>query len=440
MSFKALENSPSAVSVSKAQDLEREQPIVEESETSSIDAYYDSKWSWFVAVSGAMNYLVIFGSFNAFGLFQEYYLNTMFVNESATAISWISTVSTLATLSIGIFGGPIVAKVGIRWATISAAIISTVGLLLASVSTKVWHLLLTQGLIFGASGSIIINISLVMPSLWFRKHKNIAIAITSSGSGFGALVIGPIIQTTLEKYGIHWSFRILALVNIIGTGFSIVAFVPRPDFKPIRRVIDFHLLSRPLTIFLCIGGFFAEWAYVIPPFYFPASVRAIGKSRSISSQTILVFSAFSGVSRLSSGHLANRFGPTKVLMIAMMVAGIACLALWLPTKDFVLYYIFFAICGFFSPLFFPLCPVIVARSYADKELQMANGVIYFFYGLSTLIGIPITGVLLDKVGHRTSYTPVIILAGILFLLSGVVLIFQYIYCKKRMPSLKDHRI
>ncbi|PVV01129.1 hypothetical protein BB560_004463 [Smittium megazygosporum] len=439
MSSKSFEDSSTVESISNARVLEKEQDE-EISENSSVETYYDSKWSWFVAVSGAMNYLVIFGSFNAFGLFQEYYLNTMFVNESATTISWISTLSTLSTLSVGIFGGPIVAKIGIRWAIILASITSTLGLILASVSTKVWHLLLTQGIIFGAAGSILINVSLVMPSLWFRKHKNIAIAIISSGGGFGALVVGPIIEFSLKRYGIHWSFRILALVNVIGTSFSIVSFIPRPDFKPLQKVIDFHLLSRPLTIFLCIGALFAQWAYVIAPFYFPASVRAIGRSRSASSQTILIFSAASGLSRLASGYMGNRFGPTKVLIISMMGAGTACFALWLPTKKIALYYTFIAVVGLFSPLFFPLCPVIVARSYSNKELQMANGVVYFFYGISTLIGIPITGVLLDKVGNRTSYTPVIILAGILFILSGIVLVFQYFYCKKRMPSLKNHKI
>ncbi|PVU94833.1 hypothetical protein BB561_002232 [Smittium simulii] len=372
--------------------------------TSEIDtSHMDKGWAWVVVMSGTLNYLVLFGTFNAFGLFQEYFLNTLFVNESATSISWIGTMTSTYMLGSGLIAGPIMAKIGIRWATLLGCALSSAGLLCASFSTKIWHFAIFQGIVYGTGGSIIINITLVMPSLWFRKSKNTAIAIISSGSGFGTLVIGPIIQFTLKNYGIRW---------------------PIKSFKPLQNFLDFQLLKRPLTLFLCIGGFFAEWGYIIPPFYFPASVRSIGQSRATASNTILAFAATSGVSRLSSGFMATKFGATKVLIIAMISSGVLILALWLPTKSFSVYYTFFVLYGFFCPLFFPLCPVIIAKNYPDNEISMTNGIVYAFYGLSAFFGVPITGLLFDRIGNKSNYTPVIINAGLVFLISGAILMAE----------------
>ncbi|PVU94012.1 hypothetical protein BB561_002874 [Smittium simulii] len=406
----------------------------------TVDARMDHGWAWVVLLSGTLNYLVLFGTFNAFGLFQEYYLNTLFVSESATTISWIGTLTVTCILGVGLIAGPLMARVGIRYATLVGAFLSSLGLLLAAFSDKVWQLAITQGIIYGAGGSILINITLVMPSLWFSKHKNLALAIISSGSGFGGMVIGPIIENTLKKLGIRWSLLVLFFINLAITSFSVIAYRPVSSFKPLNKVLDLRLLGRPLTMFLCIGGFLAEWAYVVPSFYFPATVISIGKSRSVASNTILAFSAASGISRLASSHMARFFGPNKVLIFAMLGSGIVTLSMWLPFKNFIVYYIFFVILGFLSPLFFPLCPVIIARNYPNNEISMTIGVVYLAYGLSTLIGVPITGLLFDTIGNRESYTVLIILSGVLFLLSSLVLVFQYIYCKKYIPSLKNEKI
>ncbi|PVU94313.1 hypothetical protein BB559_003029 [Furculomyces boomerangus] len=431
--IETLENSDSL-------DSSNQIKIEENKMNQEIELRYDSNWAWFVTFAGVLNYIMMFGSFNAFGLFQEYYLNTMFVNESATAISWISTLSSACTLGIGLSGGPLMSKIGIRGATILGSFFSCLGLLLASYSTKVWQLMLTQGVIYGSGCSIVINITLTIPSLYFRKHKNLVIAIISSGSGFGPLVIAPVVKVSLQKYGVQWSFRILFFMSIVTSIFAIIAYKPLVDFKPIRKVIDFRLLKRPLTLYLSIGGLFAQWASRIAPIYFPASITAIGQSRSAASNTILMYSATSGISRLGTSYMARRFGPNKTLVIAMLGSCILNFGLWLPTKNITVYYVFIITAGFLGPLFFPLCPVIVARSYPIHEIPMTIGIIYFSYGVGTLIGMPLTGKILDHFGHRTSYAPVIILAGILFFIAGIVQLFQYFYCSRYMPELKNSKI
>ncbi|PVU93039.1 hypothetical protein BB559_003455 [Furculomyces boomerangus] len=420
--------------------LDEKKTIQADSEPIDNGEGLDSLYSWAVATCGMLNYLMVFGNFNAFGIFQEYYVNTMFTQESASAISWISTMSYTFTLSGGFFASIIISYIGIRKTTAFGWIVSCLGLLLASFSNKIWQLTLTQGFIFGFGSSILINCSIVIPSLWFDKYRNLAIAITSSGSGFGSLVVGPIVRKVIAQYGLHWSFRVLFFISFVVSGASVYFFKPRTTFTPSRNLVDLHLLKRPLTMFICAGGFFAEWGYIVLPLYFPSTIAEIGRSRVDASNAIIFFSAFSGISRLLSSVMASRIGPNMSLIYAMFGSAILIFSMWLPFKSFIVYFVFVGLYGITCPLFFPLTPVIISNNYEKKQLSQVNGLAFLFYGLSSLIGIPLMGFMVDKIGKRESYTSVKVLGGVVFIFAGIVMTAQYLYCRRYIPKLKTGKI
>ncbi|OMH78719.1 hypothetical protein AX774_g7888 [Zancudomyces culisetae] len=67
----------------------------------------DVGYAWVIFTAGALAIFTVFGSFNAFGLFQAYYLNIMFPTTSAQSISWIGTLTTTLTLGLGAIYGPL---------------------------------------------------------------------------------------------------------------------------------------------------------------------------------------------------------------------------------------------------------------------------------------------------------------------------------------------
>ncbi|PVU99909.1 hypothetical protein BB559_000290 [Furculomyces boomerangus] len=418
-------------SVSIHPSIEKSTPI----QDNSSDGL-DSTYSWIVAVTATLGYLMIFGNFNAFGIFQEYYINTMFPNVAVGTVSWIGTITFTISLAGGVFASGILSIIGIRYTALLGCLLSSLGLLLASFSNTIWQLVITQGLIYGFGSSLIINCCLLMPSLWFQKHKTLAIAMISSGSGYGGVVIGPIITKAIKQYGVHWSFRILFFMNIVIIGLVAAVFKPRTEFKPLRTVVRLSLLKKPLTLFICFGGFFCQWGYTIPSLYFPASYRAIGGTRTASSNTIIAFSIASGTSRISSAFLSRKFGANTTLIFAMFISAILIFSIWLTTKNLTVYYVFYTLYGLACPLLFPLSPVIIANNYPTEEISQVNGLLYLFYGLSTLVGTPIAGVIFDNLGSRENYKPVIVFAGILYMISCLILVAQLIYCKKYIPKFK----
>ncbi|PVU91393.1 hypothetical protein BB559_004160 [Furculomyces boomerangus] len=166
----------------------------------------DTGYAWIIMLGAFINVLFVFGSFNAFGAFQEYYLNEMFVNESATNISWIGTISYTVVLSGGLFAGPIASYIGIRYTCLLGTVVGAIGLLLASFSKTIITLTITQGFIYSLGGSLVLNCSLLAPSLWFDKRKSIAFGIILSGGGFGSLILVPIFNSTVSSLGISCRF------------------------------------------------------------------------------------------------------------------------------------------------------------------------------------------------------------------------------------------
>ncbi|PWA01170.1 hypothetical protein BB558_002742 [Smittium angustum] len=377
----------------------------------------DKGYAWVILLAGVMNYMMPFGSINAFGVFQTYYLLTMFPNEPARHISWISTMALSCSYLCGIFASSLIARFGLRGTNLIGTLVGAGGLLLASFCTKIWQLVLTQGVIFGIGSSIIVNVSVVVPSLWFEKHIGIAIGAIISGSGLGSLVITPITTQALKALGIPWTFRILSLMFLVFTGFGSIVFKPRRHFVSAKSVINLKHLKDPVALLLCFSGFFMLIGYTSILLYFPASIVALGETKQLSSNLIMVFSAFSMAGRILSGQLARRLGSIKILIVNHAVTGIVMILLWNLGKSLPAYIVAFALIGLFSVPLFTLSSVIIANHYPKKYISQVNGLVSLFMGTAAIVGIPLIGLVFDVVGKRTDFKWVKIIGAICFFIT-----------------------
>src|ERR1700712_3260221 len=76
------------------------------------------------------------------------------------------------------------------------------GLLLAPLTTQLWHLYLTIGMLVGG-GSICLGYSgqsLFLPN-WFVRKRGLAIGIAFAGVGIGSIIMLPLVQTMIEQTG-----------------------------------------------------------------------------------------------------------------------------------------------------------------------------------------------------------------------------------------------
>lgn len=125
---------------------------------------------------------------------------------------------------------PIIARVeSVKLITFVGACIMSLGLLLASYcssvrqkyyadhpsrllisSPQLWQLFLTQALLYGLGSSMYYFPIMSIAPTYFDRHRGFAMGCILSGAGIGGLVMAPVLQVLLDRYGIRTALRILA--------------------------------------------------------------------------------------------------------------------------------------------------------------------------------------------------------------------------------------
>ena len=107
---------------------------------------------------------------------------------------------------------PLLAPLGARLTMTIGSVLMSLGIILASFSTEVWHLYLTQGALFGIGSSLIyMSIVTVIPQ-WFTAKRGTAMGIITAGTGFGGLALSPMVISLVNRYGLPWAYRIIGLM------------------------------------------------------------------------------------------------------------------------------------------------------------------------------------------------------------------------------------
>ncbi|OLY78946.1 putative transporter MCH2 [Smittium mucronatum] len=383
----------------------------------------DEGYAWVIMIACLFNLLLAFGSFNAFGVFQTYYLEVLFVDESANYIAWISTVCGVFTFVGGLAATPIVRKVGLKYSSLIGTLICVIGLLLASFSSQVWQLIITQGLLFGFGSSIIINVSLTVPALWFDKYRALAYGIVASGGGFGGIILIPIVNKVISASNIHWAFRTLCFVYLAMTGVGGMLLRPRSSYTPSEGTLDFKLLKNPVTIALCFIGFFMQIGFNIVAMYFPTSLVLIGKTPDQATNYLMVFCACTGSSRAITGYLTKYFKPTSILFVCHVLSGIFFMSMWYTSDKFSVLISFFVLIGFVCIPYMTLGPVIASENFSKEDLSQVNAITYIAMGISVLISLPSVGAIFETYGKRTNFSALIVIASISYFISALFVIY-----------------
>ena len=145
------------------------------------------------------------------GVLQSAFLDAF--GESVAKTSWVPAVA-VGTLMLAMGpAGFISGKIGPRLLVLLGGFMATLGLLLSSYATELWHLFLSYSVLCGVGQGFAYLGAASMTQTWFSKaNGGMAMAIGSSGSGFGTAVLGPIVQLIDDgsSDGWKWGLRVTA--------------------------------------------------------------------------------------------------------------------------------------------------------------------------------------------------------------------------------------
>jgi hypothetical protein len=147
---------------------------------------------------------------------------------------------------------------------------------LSSFAMKVWHLILTQGILYALGGCLLYYPVYIFIDEWFVRRKGFAYGIMWAGTGAGGL-LGPVVmEAGFSRYGAKTFLRgwAVALLLLIGsTLYFVKPRLPRArgSNRPRRAGFraGFRFLNTKTFWAIQLGNTVQGLGYFIPSIYLP---------------------------------------------------------------------------------------------------------------------------------------------------------------------------
>lgn len=364
-----------------------------------------------------------------------------------------------------------------RSITLAGVALMGLGFLLASFATQVWHLLLTQGLLYGLGSSMLYFPLLGPAPEYFNRHRATALGLILSGGGVGSLILSPVVRALLSAVGGRWTLRFLAALSVVvgtpvawavppsrfpvtggasggnsdnsGNSGEITDSEQRPATEPVRVArrrthISAALLVTPAFLLSVTAAFCQSAGAQLPLTFIPSYSVTLGLSAGTGATLLAVANVVNAVARVATGYAGDRFGRLNVLAVSLAGAAVAVGALWgmsvkaasadsVPDAASVsssssaqLWLAFIVLYSVAAGGYYALFPATIADVFGIRSYAAVNGFIYFVRGCGTMLGSPVGGVLLgtSRAGSAasSSYAGVVVWDGALLVGSAACML------------------
>ena len=303
------------------------------------------------------------------------------------------------------------------------------GLLLAPLTTQLWHLYLTMGMLVGG-GSICLGYSgqsLFLPN-WFVRKRGLAIGIAFAGVGIGSIIILPLIQLVIERTG--WRTACTAMGVLILVALAPVNLLLRkrpqdmglePDgdaaptassravsniVDPVWVAVDWTLARALRTArfwWLALGYFGGLYIWYAVQVHQTKYLLDIGFSPGVAAFALGLVSLLGIPGQIFLGHLSDRIGREWIWAISCLGFAICFAALvalaYAPTL--LLLYLMVAAQGALGYGLTSIMGAVVLEIFEGKQFGSIFGTLMLAALAGGAAGPWITGVLHDIYGNYT---------------------------------------
>ncbi|PKS09477.1 hypothetical protein jhhlp_004093 [Lomentospora prolificans] len=354
--------------------------------------------AWLVVLGSWLALFSSLGLMNTLATFQAYVSTHQLAGHSSGQIGWIFSIYTFLAFFCGIYIGPIFDKYGPRWLVLGGTFLQLASLLLFSFSTKYWHFILSFGVLSGFSSSLIFTPSIAAVGHFFKKRRAFATGLASTGGSIGGIIFPLMLTSLFDRVGWGWAIRTLALLSFALCGasnFLIRSRLPPADNANVHP--DIRIFKNITFSWTTLGIFLLEFALFIPLTYITSYMLHKGFEENFSFNMLAVLNTGSVLGRALPGYWGDKFGPFNSNMFAVVLAIIACLAVWLPAGDTTAgIVIFMLLIGFSSGNNISISPVCISRLCKTQHYGRYYATCYTLVAVACLISIPIGGEILSS--------------------------------------------
>lgn len=301
------------------------------------------------------------------------------------------------------------------------ATLFTAAHILASFGTRLWHFALTQGVLLGLGTCLAYMTSVTVAPTWFGARRGLAMGIILSGTGVGGLVWAPALKACIDAIGYRNTLRLTGAVSFVlntGAGAAMTWEPSRKAQNEIERrsqttqrrnifavpLVDLRLMRTRKFVAQAAGAVFQGAAYYIPVFFFATYASTLGYSDTAGANFIALSNACNAIGKIVIGYAADRYGRLNVLLLTTIISAISALVFWVPSTLlpfashqeasrglFIAFTIFY---GVFASAYVALFPTSLVELFGPQNFASVNGFLYMLRGLATMVGTPVSGLLI----------------------------------------------
>ncbi len=364
----------------------------------------DSRAGWLVAAATFLSTFTVFGVAYSFGSFFRPMADEFDADRGTIAL--VFSITTLLYFGLGVVSGRAADRFGPRPVLIVGAVALVAGLVVTSRVDSIVVGYITYGLGVGIGVACGYVPMVATVGGWFERHRSTAVGFAVAGIGVGTLVVAPLAEWLIERYGWRDTYVLLAaLAAMLLVIASVGARRPPVDIgaAPPVPVLEQIRSSRPFVVLYVAILFISMGLFV--PFVFMADYLAVRDIDGSGGLIVGLIGLSSVAGRLGLGALASRV-PAMSLFYGSLATMSASFLIWLTAADRYGQLIVFAVVlGVSYGGFIALSPVVAAELFGTVGLGGMLGALYTAAGVGGFVGPPAAGALIDWIG----YSPTLVL-------------------------------
>ncbi len=381
-----------------------------------------------IAILGTITLIVTNGmTISGITVFDEALLNSF--GWSKSELKFRGLINLVASSLIVPFVGAIIDKYGVKKMIVIGLILISGLLFSYSFIQATWQMYAIHlGFAFAVSGAGTMAI-IIMVSQRVTSKRGTAIGIALAGTSLGGMLVPQLGSPLLENFGWRSAFQYEAIIPIL---IAIIILIFLKPIKYKKKVTSEKIVKdeetglteltvqsavkSPVFWAICFTGIFCFYSIlgIIDNLFL--YLRELNFSTKEATNAFSIFFFIMLVAKLSSGVITDFINEHKLfkIQLALMTIGVVGLAMHTTT---LVWPALIAI-GLGWGGLYTLLNYIIITTFGVKSAGKIGGIISFFEGVGSGLGMWLTAVIADKTGsYSTSFWFIVVLLCIAFAIS-----------------------
>ncbi|KAH6884920.1 major facilitator superfamily domain-containing protein [Thelonectria olida] len=336
------------------------------------------------------------GVANGYGIFQQYYTQTL--GESESSISWIGSVQVFFLFLVGVPAGRLTDGGHFRLIFTCGVFLQVLGIFMASLSKTYWQIFLAQAVCVGIGNGCAFCPALAALSQYFNKYRAFAVGLAAAGGAVGGLVYPVLINWLIFKdgFGFPWTLRVMGFLMLATYVPCLVWLKPRLPPRTSGPWIDWSAFHELPFVFFSMSMFLNFWGLYFAFFYLGTFARdQIGIAEPI--YLLMILNGVGVIGRIVPNIIGDKWTGTLNMLIPLSFAASLLVYCWAAIESKAGLFAFAVIYGLIAAALQALFPAVATTMTPDPSRTGTRvGMILGLVSFANLTGPAICGALVNE--------------------------------------------